>query len=63
MSDEHARQSYKPGDCVAEVLGEITLRDGRSFNGIILTFPEGPPRLPISAVWDRTPLTLTLRAE
>lgn len=49
------------GDCIAEHLGEIELKDGRIFHGVILTFPNGAPCLPISALWDRLPLRLTLR--
>jgi hypothetical protein len=26
---------------------------------VILEFPAGPPKLPISVVWDGTPLTLS----
>lgn len=52
---------YEPGDCVAVELGEIALRDGSVVKGVVLTFPAGPPSLPISCVWDGTPLTLTIR--
>lgn len=52
---------YQPGDCIVEHLGEIKLVDGRTFRGVVLTFPEGPPKLPISAVWERWPLRLTVR--
>lgn len=64
MSDDEPKQDapkLERGDCIAEHLGEIVLRDGRRFSGIILTFPEGPPSIPISAVWNRLPLRLTLK--
>ncbi len=54
---------YQPGDCIAEHLGEIELKDGRTFHGVILTFPGDPPKLPIAAVWDKLPLRLMLRDE
>lgn len=53
---------YEPGDCVVEHLGEIRLQDGRVFNGAILTFPSGPPDLPITYAWDGAPLRLTPRS-
>ncbi len=65
MDDEiKPKQSQlEPGDCIAEHLGDIELTDGRRFQGIILTFPAGPPKLPISAVWDKLPLRLTLKSD
>lgn len=52
---------YEPGDCVAVELGEIRLRNGTTVQGVVLTFPAGPPSLPISWVWDGTPLTLAIK--
>lgn len=49
------------GDCIAEHLGEIELKDGRRFRGVILTFPAGPPSIPIASVWDKLPLRLTMK--
>lgn len=56
-----ADQTMERGDCIAEHLGEIELKDGRRFRGVILTFPAGPPSIPIAAVWERLPLRLTLK--
>jgi hypothetical protein len=52
---------YEEGDCCAVHLGEIELKDGRVFKGVILEFPAGPPKLPIAVVWDGTPLTLSIK--
>ena len=54
-----ARSDYEPGDCVAVEIGEVTLRDGRTVQGVVLTFPAGPPPLPIEVVWNAEPLRLT----
>jgi hypothetical protein len=64
MSDDEPKQDapkLERGDCVAEHLGEIELKDGRRFRGLILTFPAGPPSIPMNAVWDRLPMRLTLK--
>lgn len=60
-SDGKSAQTVEVGDCIAEVLGEIELKDGRIFRGVILTFPAGSPSIPIAAVWDKLPLRLTLK--
>lgn len=52
---------YQEGDACAVHLGTIELKDGRVFKGVILEFPAGPPALPLSVVWDGTPLTLSLK--
>jgi hypothetical protein len=52
---------YQEGDARAVHLGEIELKDGRVFNGVILEFPAGPPALPISVIWNGTPLTLSIK--
>jgi hypothetical protein len=57
--DDKPASEYEPGDVVVEHLGLIELADGRKFNGAIITFPISPPKLPISAVWDRAPLHLS----
>lgn len=54
---------YQPGDCRVEHLGEIALKDGRTFRGAIVTFPVSPPKLPISVVWDGTPVRMILASE
>lgn len=59
--DKPARQ-YEAGDCVAVEIGEITLRDGRKVQGVVLTFPAGPPPLPISVVWEEEPLRLVRKS-
>ena len=60
LADEpKLEQAYEPGDVVVEHLGLIELADGRTFNGAIITFPAGPPKLPISVIWDRAPLHLS----
>ncbi len=51
-------KQYEAGDCIAVEIGEITLRDGRKVQGVVLTFPVRPPSLPISVVWDEEPLRL-----
>lgn len=61
MSEDKEVLPLEPGDCIAEVLGEIELKDGRRFRGVVLTFPAGPPKLPIAAVWDKLLLKLTLK--
>ena len=40
--------AFELGDCRAVHLGEVRLDDGRVFNGVVLEFPAGPPKLPIS---------------
>lgn len=54
---------FEKGDARAVHLGTIELKDGRIFKGVILEFPAGPPSLPISAIWDGTPLTLSIKSE
>jgi hypothetical protein len=61
MKSETPKPVYDQGDCIVEVLGVIELKDGRVFRGAILTFPAGPPKLPISIVWDRVPVRLDLK--
>lgn len=53
---------YEPGDAVVEDIGEFTLRDGRKVMGVVLTFPAGPPDLPLSVVWTEEPLILARKA-
>lgn len=53
--------AFEPGDCRAVHLGEVRLEDGRVFKGVVLEFPAGPPALPISVIWDGTPLTLSVK--
>ncbi len=53
--------AFEPGDCRAVHLGEVRLEDGRVFKGVVLEFPCGPPKLPISVIWDGTPLTLAIK--
>lgn len=60
MADEPA---YEPEDCRVEHLGEIELKDGRIFRGAIVTFPVSPPKLPISVVWDGTPVRMVLKSK
>ena len=52
---------FEPGDCREVHLGEVRLEDGRIFKGVVLEFPTGPPKLPISVIWDGTPLTLSVK--
>ena len=53
---------FEPGDCRAVHLGEVRLDDGRVFQGVVLEFPAGPPKLAISVLWEGTPLTLTVKS-
>jgi len=55
--------AFEPGDCRAVHLGDIRLEDGRVFRGAVLEFPCGPPKLPISVIWDGVPLTLKIKTE
>jgi hypothetical protein len=54
--------AFEPGDCRAVHLGEVRLEDGRIFKGVVLEFPAGPPILPISVIWDGTPLRLSVKS-
>lgn len=54
-------KDFEPGDCRAVHLGEIRLEDGRVFRGVVLEFPCGPPKLPISVIWEGLPLTLSVK--
>lgn len=54
-------RQYQQGDGVIELLGDIRLADGRVLRGAIVTFPAGPPSIPIGAVCDRTPVILMLK--
>lgn len=58
---EKVTPAYHVGDAVVERFGEIALADGHIFMGALLSFPAGPPDLPLSAVWDCTPLRIILR--
>ena len=54
---------YDDGDGKVEYLGEIKLLDGSVFNGVIVTFPVSPPKLPIKIIWDGTPVRITLKEQ
>lgn len=54
--------AFEPGDCRAVHLGEVRLEDGRTFNCVVLEFPAGPPALPISVIWDGTPLRISVKS-
>ena len=54
---------YEIGDCVVEEIGFFKLSDGREVHGVVLTFPGGPPPLPTSIVFERTPLRLSLKTD
>lgn len=58
MSDE---PKYEKGDVRAIEIGEFRTRDGRLIHGALVDFPAGAPPLPLSVVWDGTPLTLTIK--
>ena len=53
-------RTYVDGDCIVEHLGQIELKDGRIFKGVVVSFPKAPPALPISVVWDRIPVRMVL---
>ena len=52
---------YEVGDARAVQVGLIELKDGRVIKGALLDFPAGPPPLPFSAVWEGTPLTISVK--
>ena len=63
-SDDKLAQTprvYSPGDCVIRVLGDIHLADGRRFKGVVVECPAGPPNISLSAVWEGTPVLLTVK--
>lgn len=57
------KEDLEAGDCVIEQFGELKMEDGRRLYGMILTFPFGPPKLPIAAIWDKLPLRVSLKSE
>lgn len=68
MGDKPSEQAEQPddlryvaGDAVVERLGEITLSDGRRVIGCILSFPKGPPDLPLRIALDGSPIILQVR--
>lgn len=53
---------YERGDGKVVEVGHIQLKDGRTFpHGMVLVFPRGAPPLPISVVWEGTPVTLSVK--
>jgi hypothetical protein len=60
MSDE---PQYEKGDVRVVELGEFTTRDGRTIHGALIDFPAGPPPLPLSVIFNGTPLTLAIKPQ
>lgn len=60
MSDE---PKYEKGDVRAVEMGEFVTKDGRTIHGILIDFPAGPPSLPLSVIWQGTPLTLAIKQQ
>ena len=53
---------YEAGDARAVRLGWMKFDDEQteSFR-VVLEFPQGPPKLPMSVVWQGTPLTISIK--